>query len=112
LILTIGHTGCAPDYQRQVSIKYQKEKRKMKRNLILLLVVFSFVVAGLSACASLSEMTATSGSGSPELPNSLGTPLGVDLSQTPAAKGKIGDSVGAATATPGEPNPVGHSFKE
>jgi hypothetical protein len=55
----------------------------MDRKVILLLVVFSFVVAGVTGCAGQSE----------------------------SAKGKIGDPVGTAVANPGDPNPVGHSSK-
>lgn len=51
----------------------------MNRKVILLSAVFSFVVAGVTACANLSEMKGGKGTGSPELPNSLGTPLSMDL---------------------------------
>jgi hypothetical protein len=73
----------------------------MKSKVTLLLVGLSFVVTGVGECASLF------GPGAPEMANAMGTPLSVDLSQTSAAKGKIGDPVGCAVATAGDPNPVG-----
>ena len=91
----------------------------MDRRLIVLLVVLSLVIAGLTACAGLSQTSTNRGKigdyvglavANPGDQNPVGKPLGGDLSKTPAAKGKIGDYVGVAVANPGEPNPVGHSF--
>jgi hypothetical protein len=59
----------------------------MKSRLTILLVGLSFVAAGIGECASLF------GPEAPELPNVLGTPLSVDLKNTPAPKGRIGDLV-------------------
>ncbi len=70
----------------------------MKRKVTLLFLGLSFVAAGIGECASLF------GPESPMLPNVIGTPLSVDLTNTPAPRGVIGDPVAPSgkTMPPGE----------